>query len=255
MSNFTLPTERIELPSKGILYSKDSVLKQGYIELKYLSAKDEDILTNRNYWVQDIVVDKLFESMIATPGVNIKELFAGDVDAIFYACRILAYGAEYKFKATHPITSSEVTATVDLNEMDHLPLDPIFEKATENEFEFNLPQSKIPVTFKLLTRADRDNIKEEEKKWAKLFPDKSYGRALFLIYSLTSVNGQRTPQAIREFVDKGIMTAMDASKLRQYISKLSPGLNTKVQIDYGDNVILEGDVPITGTFLWPDSLE
>lgn len=255
MSNFTLPTERIELPSKGKLYPETSVLRQGYVDIKYLSAKDEDILTNRNYWVQDIVIDKLFESMIATPGVDIKEMFAGDVDAIFYACRILAYGSEYKFKSTHPLKATEVVATVDLNAIDHLPLSEEFEKATSNEFEFILPQSKVPVTFKLLTRADRDNIKEEEKKWAKLFPEKSYGRALFLIYSLTSVNGQRTPQAIREFVDKGIMTAMDASKLRQYITKLSPGLNTKLVIDYGDNVSVEAEVPITGSFLWPDSIE
>jgi hypothetical protein len=254
MSDYAFPTERIELPSKGKLYPETSSLKKGYVDIKYLSAKEEDILTNRNYISQDIVIDKLFEAMIATPNVKLSELLPGDDDAIFYACRVLAYGTEYQYRTFHPQTGKDDIGTIDLNEINNKPLDPVIENAQYNEFEFILPQAKIPVTFKLLTRGDREQIKAEEKNWLKLFPEKTYNRALFLIHSLTSVDGNKTPSSIREFVDKGIMTALDASKLRQYIQKIAPGLDTKVKVTYSDGFSQEAEVPITSTFLWPDSI-
>ncbi len=97
MSKFKFPTEEIELPSQGYLYPETSPLSSGKIEMKYMTTREEDILTNQNYIKQGIVLDKLLQSMIVTP-INYDELLAGDKDGIMLAARILGYGAEYSFE-------------------------------------------------------------------------------------------------------------------------------------------------------------
>jgi len=94
--SFNLPTETIELPSKGLLYSEDNILSNGTIEIKYMTAKEEDILTNQNYIQNGTVIDKLLQSLIVTK-INYNDLLVGDKNAIMIAARILGYGAEYKF--------------------------------------------------------------------------------------------------------------------------------------------------------------
>ena len=64
MAEFKLPTEVVELPSKGLLYSKESSISEGKVEIKYMTAKEEDILTNQSFIKQGVVLDKLFKSMI-----------------------------------------------------------------------------------------------------------------------------------------------------------------------------------------------
>ena len=63
---YDFPTEVVELPSKGLLYPKDNPLSSGKIEMKYMTAKEEDILTNQNYIKQGIVLDKLMQSLIVS---------------------------------------------------------------------------------------------------------------------------------------------------------------------------------------------
>ena len=93
----SFPTEEVILPSKGILYSKDSPLSKGVIEIKYMTAKEEDILTNQNYINNATVIDKLLQSLIVTP-INYDDLLIGDKNAILVAARILGYGANYEFE-------------------------------------------------------------------------------------------------------------------------------------------------------------
>ena len=59
MSEFKLPTEQVELPSKGLVYPETNPLSSGVIEMKYMTAKEEDILTNQNYINKGTVLDKL----------------------------------------------------------------------------------------------------------------------------------------------------------------------------------------------------
>ena len=96
MSEFKLPTEIVELPSKGLLYSEESGLKSGKIEMKYMTAKEEDILTNQSYISKGTVLDKLMQSLIVSE-IDYNELLIGDKNAIMVAARILGYGSEYKF--------------------------------------------------------------------------------------------------------------------------------------------------------------
>jgi len=96
-NRFKLPTEMVELPSKGLLYPEGNPLREGKIEMKYMTAKEEDILTNQNYIKQGLVVDKLLQSLIVTK-INYNDLLIGDKNAIMIAARVLSYGASYEFE-------------------------------------------------------------------------------------------------------------------------------------------------------------
>ena len=108
---FKFPTEIVELPSKGLLYPKDNPLSSGKVEMKYMTAKEEDILTNQNYIRQGIVLDKLMQSLIVSK-CNYDDLVVGDKNAIMVASRILGYGKDYTFE----YGGQEVT--IDLSEID-----------------------------------------------------------------------------------------------------------------------------------------
>ena len=91
MAEFKLPTETVDLPSKGKLYSKDSPLSEGQVEMKYMTAKEEDILSNQSYIAEGIVIDKLLKSLIVTK-FNYNDLLIGDKNALMIAARMLGYG-------------------------------------------------------------------------------------------------------------------------------------------------------------------
>ena len=96
MSEFKFPTEEVELPSKGLVYPEDNPLSNGKVEMKYMTAKEEDILTNQNYIAKGTVLDKLLESMVVSK-IKIKDLIVGDKNALLVAARVLGYGKNYSF--------------------------------------------------------------------------------------------------------------------------------------------------------------
>jgi len=161
MAEFKLPTETIELPSKGLLYASDNPLSSGTIEMKYMTAKEEDILTNQSYIQSGTVVDKLLQSLIVTK-ISYDDLLIGDKNAIMIAARILGYGKDYKF-----IYRGE-EETVDLTKIENAPLHEEVQKAKSNEFAFTLPNSGNIVTFKLLTHGDEKKIEQELKGLSKI---------------------------------------------------------------------------------------
>ena len=95
MAEYKFPTEVVDLPSKGLLYPKDSPLSSGQIEIKYMTAKEEDILTSANLIKKGVVVEKLIEALVVDKSIDVNDLLVGDKNAILIASRILAYGKEY----------------------------------------------------------------------------------------------------------------------------------------------------------------
>ncbi len=74
MENKSLfPTEEVTLPSKGLIYPKDNPLAKGVLEMKYMTAREEDILTNDSYIKNGTVIDKLLQSLIITPRTFIRK--------------------------------------------------------------------------------------------------------------------------------------------------------------------------------------
>ena len=135
------PTEVVDLPSKGLLYPKDHPCSGGTIEIKYMTAKEEDILTSANLIKQGVVVEKLLESLIIDKSIKIDDLLIGDKNSILIASRILAYGKEYDVE----IDGRKIE--VDLTTLKDIPLDESIVSNGVNEFEFELPATKRKLTF------------------------------------------------------------------------------------------------------------
>ena len=92
----SLPTENVELPSKGLLYPLDNPLSSGVVEMKYMTAKEEDILSNQNYLKDGTVFDKLLKSLIVSK-INYDDLTVGDKNAILIADRAIGTDQGLKF--------------------------------------------------------------------------------------------------------------------------------------------------------------
>ena len=188
------PSEEVTLPSKGLLYPENSPLRKGVIEMKHMTAKEEDILTNQNLIENGTVIDKLLKSLIVTP-CDYDELISGDKNAILIAARILGYGSEYSF------TLGEEEITVDLTTIKDKELDESLVKDGKNEFEFSLPISKKTVTFKFLTHGDERKIDREIKGLRKINKNISNEYTTRLKHIITSVDGDYDNKTIRKFVD------------------------------------------------------
>jgi len=234
------PTEIVDLPSKGLLYPEDSPLRSGQIEMKYMTAREEDILTNQNYIQQGTVLDKLIESLIVTK-INIKELLVGDKNAILIASRILGYGQDYEFENKGKVYKVDLTEIVDKE----LPEDVNYENG--NNFEFTLPASKNQITFKLLTHGDETAIDQELKGLKKINPNGSPELSTRLKYIITSVNDNSDRKTVREFVDNELL-ARDSRSLRQEIKRISPDIDLTIKGDDGEDIA----IPISLNFFWPD---
>jgi len=240
MAEFKFPTEEVELPSKGLVYPKDNPLSSGKVEVKYMTAKEEDILTNQSYIQKGIVLDKLLESVVVSK-INLKDLIVGDKNAILIATRILGYGKEYKF------TYNGEEQTIDLTSLEDKPFDESQITEGKNEFSYTLPHSNTPITFKILTGHDEDKIERELAGLKKLNKDSAPELTTRLKYIITSVNGEEGTKEIREFVDNYLL-ARDSRALREYISQVQPDVDLTYVLDGEEEV----KVPIGLNFFWPD---
>ena len=242
MSEFKLPTEVIELPSKGLLYPEGSELAKGTLEMKYMTAKEEDILTNQSYIQKGTVLDKLMKSLIISK-INYDELLIGDKNAIMVAARILGYGKDYSFSVLGE------DHTVDLSTLENKPLNKELFKDGENNFEFTLPHSGNKVTFKLLTHKDEQDISRELEGLKKINKDNSPELTTRLKHLITSVEGKTEKKDIREFVDNYLL-ARDSRALREYIKEIQPDVDLTFFPTGESNRI---NIPIGVSFFWPDA--
>lgn len=243
-SKFKLPTETVELPSKGLLYPEGHPLASGVIEMKYMTAKEEDILTNQNYIKNGTVIDKLLQSLIVTQ-VNYDDILIGDKNAIMVAARILSYGKDYDFDLGNG------KQTVDLATFQAKELDESLYTRGQNEFSFTLPHTDNLITFKLLTHGDEKKIEQEVKGLQKINKDNITEATTRLKYMITSINGSSEKKDVREFVDYGLL-ARDARALREYYSEVSPDLDLTYTYTDLDGTEREAVLPITLNFFWPD---
>jgi hypothetical protein len=240
-NKLNIPTEIVELPSKGLIYPESSPLSSGKIEMKYMTAREEDILTNQNYIQKGTVLDELVKSLIVSD-VKYDDMIVGDRNALLVASRILGYGKDYTF------TWGGEEYTIDLTTVDNLPLKEEAFKKGVNEFSFTLPSSGTNITFKLLTNVDEKNIKAELDGLKKINKSISTDLSTRLKYIITSIEGDRDLKAIRDFVDNYLL-ARDSRALREYIKEVQPDVDLTF-FPYGSNTKVS--IPIGLGFFWPD---
>ena len=213
---YQFPTEEVTLPSKGLIYPEGSPLRSGKITMKYMTAREEDILTNQNYIKNGTVIDKLLQSLIVDM-TKVEDLLIGDKNAVLVAARILGYGQDYTFKYPHPDTGVEEELTIDL------------------------------------TQADEKLIEQELKGLKKINKNASPELTTRLKHVIKSVNGDPTQKTIREFIDNSFL-ARDSRAFRAHLDTVMPDINLTFDLTFDDGTVIEDvTIPIGIGFFWPDA--
>jgi hypothetical protein len=239
------PTEEIDLPSKGYFYPEDSPLSSGQVEIKYMTAREEDILTSVNLIQKGLAIDKLLESLIVNEDINIKDILIGDKNAIMIASRVLGYGKEYI------VTVDGKEVTVDLTYLKDKEVDLSKYEKGKNEFPFTLPNSKRNITFKILTWGDDESIEKELEALEKVGAEVKSEMTTRLKRRITSVDGDNTPSVINNFVDNEFL-AVDSLAFRQYADDITPDVDMTYYYTM-DGEEKEIVVPMTTQFFWPSA--
>lgn len=222
------PTEIISLPSKGLVYPENSPLRDGKLEMKYMTAREEDILTSQNLIKQGVVLDRLMQSMIVSP-IRFEDLVIGDKNAIMVAARILGYGKNYEVSVTCPSCGHENIVEVDLTTLPEYNIPEDANMVSPGVFEFILPQSKRTIHFRLLTIGLDKKISRELEASKKSKDGIDRELTTRLKHLIVSVDGNEDRKFITNFVDNELF-AMDSRALRTYIKEVNP--DTRFEIDF-----------------------
>ena len=244
---YDFPTEVLDLPSQGKVYPLDNPLSSGRITIKYMTAKEEDILSNQNLIRKGVVLDKLFESIVVD-NVNIDDIVIGDKNAIVLATRLLGYGAQYPMKFYSSKLGDTLETIVDLSKVQTKEVDfSIFNN--KNEFEFTTPIGKNKLVFKLLTHGDENLIEKDIAALEKFNKDGSFEITTRLRYMIKSVDDNSDLGHITKYISG--MLARDSKAFRNHVKEIQPDINMNYTYIHEDGE--EEVVPITMgvNFFWP----
>ena len=247
-----VPTEVIALPSKGMFYPEGHPLKSGQIEMKYMTAKEEDILASQNLIKQGVVIDKLLQSLIVTK-INYNDLLTVDKNAIFIAARILAYGEEYEVEITCPECGEKSQHVIDLQQFQEKEID--WSKFAEGNatHKFTLPASKSELTLKMLTHGDEKKIEELAKANKKKSRISGIDRDLTtrLKQVIVAIDGNDERAYINKYVDN--MLSRDSLALRKHLKEVTPDIDTTIYFEcpHCGHESANMQLPIDVGFFWP----
>jgi hypothetical protein len=250
----TYPSEVVDLPSNGHFYDSSSPLSSGTINLKVMTAKEEDILTNQNYIKKGVVLDKLIESLIVDKDVKLDDLLLGDKNAIFVATRRFAYGDNYgPLQIKCPSCRENNECTFNLGELNYKEIEFSKYQPNVNRFDIQLPYCKKTVTCKLLTSGDERQIENETKMLQKIKTGNTAEVTTRLRYTIVAVEGNTNKQEIQKFVENEL-TSRDSLELRKQIKERTPDIDLNFnfkceQCNHEERI----GVPLTVQFFWPDS--
>ena len=263
VSDYKFPTEIIELPSKGLIYEKDNPLSSGKIEMKYMTAKEEDILTTQSYIKDGSVLDRLFQALIISNGegvpVKYTDITVGDKNAVMVSARILGYGKDYEVEIDDPTQPGTIQKeTIDLTQFESTEYDGTNQtELHKNEFSFELPQSKRTITFQALTESKERKIKhqlEEQKKKSRRMKDATEKQLTTrLKNTILSIDGDTSQESINHFVDNELFAA-DSRALRGQINSVVPDIDLTYEfISEETGERRDMLLPMGVTFFWPQS--
>ena len=252
-ATFDFPTQVISLPSEGRVYPESNPLSKGTLEIKYMTAREEDILADRNLINKGIVLQKLLDSVVVQPGVNADDLVVGDINAVYLATRMLGYGPEYDVEVTDPFSGEKQKVTIDLSKIETKDID--YSKLNpQNRYELTLPVSKKKLVVRLLTHKDEKDINQEIQAMERLTKGKSVGTEVTTRFKhmIVEVDGNSDRGFINKFVPN--MLAGDTKALRNFFREISPDLNMKYEFTSeitGETEAL--DIPFGISFFYPSN--
>jgi len=249
MSNYDFPTEVISLPSQGKCYPEGNPLSSGQVEIKYMTAKEEEILSSQNLIRKGVVLDKLFESIIVDKNINIDDILIGDKNAIMLATRILGYGPNYTIQVEDENGNAE-DFTVNLAEVQTKETD-LSKLNIENKYTFTTKSGTI-LEYRLLTHGDEKKIDADVKALERLNKGGASSELTTRYrYMITSVDGKTDTQSITSFINNRFLT-IDTRAFREEVRKIQPDVN--MEFEYEDPQTGEMEVrpiPMGVGFFWP----
>ena len=255
--DFAVPTEFVELPSKGILYPKGHPLhNQDTIEIRYMTAKDEDTLTSPALLRKGLAIERLMQNVIVNKDIKADELLVADRSAIIIAARVTGYGADYEAEIGCPSCGESFRNEFDLSEYHEFFSgvnleDSGFTACDDGTYEIRLPTTGVDVCVRLLNGKDENRMsKAKDLKSKNRLPDSSMTDLFKTI--IHSINEVTEADALRQFID--LMPAKDSRFLRNSYQKLVPSVNLSQAVECPScGIQTETEVPLGATFFWPDS--
>ena len=251
---FVTPTEFVELPSAGRFYPEGHPLHAcETIEIRHMTAKDEDILTSRSLLKKGVAIDRLLQNVIVDRKVRVDDLLIGDKNAIIVACRISGYGPSYEAGVVCPSCTTSVEFNFDLNQCGVIPHDSHshwgIEKTPENTFIIHVDKLGVDVELRLLTSRDETALAQQSEKRRKNKLPES-GLTDQIRRMIVSVNGNNNPGYIDSFIEA--LPAIDSRKIRRTYQKIVPNIDM-IQGFTCSACDFEGEVsvPFGTNFFWP----
>lgn len=252
----TLPTIKVNLPSKGHFYPESSPLSSGTVDIYQVTARHEDILSNTNLLKKGTVLDEFLKSLIATSGVTINDFLIGDKNALFVEARKSAYGEIYQANIKCPECGVESLIDIDLNNIQSKPIDTTNLKKGENKFSYVLPHSNKTIVWSLMTHKDEADMDQEMKALAKLGPNATTPEITTrLKYTIKAVDNATDKMTIKNFVDN-MLTARDSLALRRHIRESTPDMDMNFLFacpSCGHTAKMA--IPLGANFFWPNVLD
>jgi|TARA_R100000030_G_C3253104_1_gene123529 hypothetical protein len=241
------PTEIVPLPSGGKYYPDGHPLSSGEVEVKYMTAKEEDILTSQNLIKQGKVIDVLLDSLVQGD-FDMNDMLIGDKNAVMIAARVLGYGKDYEFEMEDPLTGEKEKQVLDLTTLDHKEID------FDGDYTFELPNSKRVLGWKFITQRDENEITEELKALRKVTKRSGIEQEVTtrLRKVITSVDGDESVGTINNFVNNEFLSR-DSKAFRDYLLSVTPDVDLNIIVDFSSGEEVEVTVPMTVEFFWPKS--
>ena len=196
-----VPVESVPLPSKGVIYSPDSLLyNTETLQIKAMTAKEEDILTSQALIKDNLVVEKLIQSCLIEKSIDVNELTIGDRNALMVSIRITGYGSDYNVTHNCENCSSNNKVNVDLSQLSIKRLTEQPVEPGKNLFTYQLPVTKKNVCFKFLNGHDQKEIAIIEKRLKNAGISYDNSVTNYLENTIVSVDGITDKNKIKHFI-------------------------------------------------------
>lgn len=253
------PTETIELPSKGLVYPESNPLSSGVIELKIPTGREENILASKKLIKSNEVISKFLKSLIIDKSINLDDMIIGDINALIYASRILAYGQEYNVKVSCPMCGNVSNVNINLNDFDNIKIDESLLNRN-NEYTYTFEKSNITISHKLMTHSDEKRATQELKNLKKYTKMTGIGKELTIRLAtlILDVEGEDLPEGKRErllSIEKILsnnIASIDLKNFRKHLKTLQPNLDTTFYFECSECSFEKDDMEVVldTNFFW-----